>query len=177
MDMLHAFFERHAGIKAPPLCSMLTTMVEIAEVVHHGVSLNLKRIEIINSVALLAKITASQHAEPEIAQIEKHPRVVGALCLAQMNHLMILQCAITVVQIVCIALPAGEYVAKHGHGYISLAAPQPAYQGWHVVETCRTGMADDEQQMIHDYFFLAAVRVTFLVVVAFLADVVVTAGL
>ena len=147
--MLKSFAERHAGIVAPALGAILTAVIQIMQVVHHGICLYLKGIEEVDGVAQAPAIAAGEHAVPEIAQIEEHPRVVGALSLSQMNHLVVFQRVVTGVQVVGIALPAGEDIAENSHGYISLTAPQTAHQCRHVVECGRTGMTDDEQQMVH----------------------------
>ena len=131
-DVFGPLTEFHTGKAAPLARPLFATMVEIVQVVLVAVGFYLEGIEIIDGVFHLSKIAQGPQGVPEIEGIEAEPRVARRLCLAQVNHLVVLECAELAVEMVGHGLLAGKDMAKHGHGGKAFAPPQTAHLGRHV---------------------------------------------
>ena len=132
LDEVLALAELHAGEGSPLAGSAVATMVEIVQVVLVAVGFYLEGIEIIDGVFHLSEIAQGPQGIPEIEGIEAEPRVASRLRLAQVNHLVVLECAELAVEMVGHGLLAGKDMAKHGHGGKAFAPPQTAHLGRHV---------------------------------------------
>ena len=97
------------------------------------VSLHLERVQPVDGIFGLSVLWQQLDAVPAIKQIEQQPRVVGGLCLAQVNHLVVSQRTLFVFKFFGILFCRGDNGAKECKCRIALAQPETVANHWHVL--------------------------------------------
>ena len=136
-------------------------MVEIVQVIHVCICLHLERIEIVAGVSHLARIAQSRKHIPQVANIETKPRIVCALSLPQVYHLVVLGVGQPVVQQVGIILIVSKNKAEHRYRSIVLPAEKPVHRGRHIGNGVRPRSSEYELEDIQESYFFFVVLVFF----------------